>query len=137
MSVADAIHDYRERSLPHLVRLRMLSAGETEAGLSPGVAAEVSRATRAVLGQAEAASRVALAATSGRWRDHGPRTFLAARLARLAAAADDAVAAARSGNAAALRERLVRFDALTSAIWTAQGAAHDWAVPAPRRGNVA
>lgn len=137
MSVADAIHDYRERSLPHLARLRMLSAGETEAALSPGVAAEVTRATRAVLTQAEAASGIALAAARRGKRDQGPETFLAARLARLTAAADDAVAAALSGNAAALRERLLRFDALTSAFWTAQGAARDWAVPSPRSSKVA
>lgn len=138
MSVADAIHDYRERSLPHLARLGMLSAGETEAVASPGVAAEVSRATRAVLTQAQAASRlVALAAIRGGKGDQGPGLFLAARLARLTAAADDAVAAARSGNAAVLRERLLRFDALTSAIWTAQRAAHEWAVPPPRTGKVA
>ena len=131
MTVADAIHDYRERCLPHLIRLRMLS---TEPWLAPsaGVAAEVSQATSAVLGQAEAASRVALAGTRAGRRDRGPGVFLAARLARLRAAAEDAVTAARGGNAAALRQRLVRFDALTSALWTAQDTAHEWAIPPAR-----
>lgn len=137
MTVADAIHDYRERCQPHLIRLRMLSTEQWPAP-SAGVAAEVSRATTAVLAQAEAASRVALTASRGDRRDQGPGAFLAARLARLRAAAEDAVAAARGGNAAALRQRLLRFDALTSAIWTAQDAAHEWAVPPPRpAGNAA
>ena len=137
MTVADAIHDYRERCLPHLIRLRMLST-EQSPGPSAGVAAEVGRATGAVLTQAQAASRVALAGSRDRRSDQGPGAFLGARLARLRTAAEDAVSAARSGNAAALRQRLVRFDALTSAIWTAQDAAHDWAVPPARaEGHVA
>jgi hypothetical protein len=131
MTVADAIYDHRERCLPHLIRLRMLSTEEWPAP-SPGVAAEVSRATTAILAQAAAANRVALAATSSGRRGQGPRPFLAARMARLCAAADDAVAAADSGSPAALRERVVRFDALTSAMWTAQGAADGWAVPPTR-----
>ena len=137
MTVADAIHDYRERCQPHLIRLRMLST-EQWPGPSAGVAAEVGRATGAVLAQAQAASRVALAGSRDSRSDQGPGAFLGARLARLRTAAEDAVAAARSGNAAALRQRLVRFDALTSAIWAAQDAAHDWAVPPQRaQGRVA
>ena len=137
MTVADAIHDHRERCLPHLIRLRMLSTEQWSAP-SAGVSAEVSRATRAVLAQAEAASRVALAGTHEGRRKQGPRTFLAARLARLRAAAEDAVAAAGGGNAAVLRQRLVRFDALTSALWTAQDTAQQWAIPPARAaGNVA
>ena len=137
MTVADAIHDYRERCLPHLIRLRMLST-EPWSAPAAGVAAEVSRATSAILAQAEAASRVALAGIRDGRRGQGARVFLAARLARLRAAAEDAVAAARGGNAAALRQRLVRFDALTSAIWTAQDTAHEWAILPPRAaGNVA
>jgi hypothetical protein len=132
MSVADAIHDYRERSLPHLARLRMLSAGETGTPPSAAVAAEVARATGAVVAQAEAASRLALAAARAGGADDGRGPFLAARLARLSAAADDAVAAARDGNAATLRDRLQRFDALTSAIYTAEGPAWEWAVPPAR-----
>jgi hypothetical protein len=128
MTVADAIHDHRERCLPHLIRLRLLSTEDWPAP-SPGVAAEVSRATSAILAQVEAANRVALAATSSDRRGQGPGPFLAARLARLSAAADDAVAAARSGNPATLRERLVRFGALASAMWMAHGAADGWAVP--------
>jgi hypothetical protein len=135
MTVADAIEDHRSRCLPHLVRLRMLGSGDAGVALSPGVAAEVIQATRAVLAQVEAASRLALASSPGGQHDHGPGQFLATRLTRLSAAADDAVAAARSGDMAALRRRLLRFDALTSAIWTAQGAARGWSVPRARAGE--
>jgi hypothetical protein len=44
--------------------------------------------------------------------------LLRVRLDWLAAAADDAVAAAREGNSAQMGRHLRRFDALTSAIWT-------------------
>lgn len=129
MSVADAIHDYHERTLPHLARLRMLSGGEAAASPSPGVAAEVATATRAVLAQAEAASRLALAASRHGSRDGGPGLYLAAGIALLTAAAEDAVAAARDGDAAALRQRLLRFDTLTSAIYVAEGPAAERALP--------
>jgi hypothetical protein len=51
-------------------------------------------------------------------------SLLTARQARLEHAAEDAIAsareAARGGNVAALRQRLQRFDTLTSAMWTVQ-----------------
>ena len=52
------------------------------------------------------------AAELGRWLD------------RLAAAANDAIAAARTGDSGAMRRHLRRFDALTSAIWTVQNAVY-------------
>ena len=56
------------------------------------------QATRAVLAEAEASGRVVVAAADA-WSGHpGGRTFLRARLDRLAAAADDAIAAARAGD---------------------------------------
>ena len=44
-------------------------------------------------------------------------TFLRVRLNRLAAAAEDAIAAARAADSAGMRGQLRRFDSLTSAIW--------------------
>ena len=52
----------------------------------------------------------------------GDGTFLRVRLDRLAASADDAVAAARAGDSGELRRHLRRFDTLTAAIWTVQDA---------------
>jgi hypothetical protein len=66
----------------------------------------------------------------------GDGTFLRVRLDRLAAAADNAIAAARAGDFGEMRQYLRRFDTLTSAIWTVQsrigidriaGAASGWA----------
>lgn len=143
MIVADVIHDHRERCLPLLIRLRMLLTEEWTAP-SSGLAAEVSQATSAVLAQAAAANRIALAAASsgrpgqahgqahGQGHGQGPQPILAMRLAELAAAARDAVTAARSGNPAVLRERLTTFDAQASAIWTDQGVTGGWAVPPAR-----
>ena len=135
MSVADAIHSYHERSLPHLAWLRILSGSGAAPPPSPGVAAEVATATRAVLAQAEAASRLALAATRRESGGDGPALFLAARLSRLTAAADEAVAAARDGNAATLRERLLQFDTLTAAIYTTERPAGETAAPPVLAGN--
>ena len=50
----------------------------------------------------------------------GDGTFLRVRLDRLAAAADNAIAAARAGDFGEMRQYLRRFDTLTSAIWTVQ-----------------
>jgi len=63
--------------------------------------------------------------------------FLAARLARLAAAADYVVTAARDGNAVALRQHLRRFDALTSALWTVLPDVCDVGSQRPCRGSPA
>jgi len=135
MSVADAIHGYHERSMPHLARLRILTGSEAGPPPSPGVAAEVATATSAVLAQAEAASRLALAATRRGSSGDVSVLFQAARLARLTAAADEAVAAARHGNAATLRERLLRFDTLTAAIYTAERPDRETAMRPVRPGN--
>jgi len=52
----------------------------------------------------------------------GDGTLLRVRLDRLAAAADNAIAAARAGDFGEMRQYLRRFDTLTSAIWTVQDA---------------
>jgi hydrogenase maturation factor HypE len=126
MSVADQRQDHQARCLAHLVSLRMLARDET--GMPPPrwVVVEIAKATSAILAEAEAAGHAALAAVGGRGR--GDETFLRVRLDRLAAAANDAITAARAGDSAELRQHLRRFDVLTSAIW----AVHD-AVYGPRQ----
>jgi hypothetical protein len=127
MSDADQIQDHQARCLADLISLQMLARGE--AGMPPPrwVVVEIARATGAILAEAEAAGRAALAAVGGGDK-RGDETFLRVRLERLATAANDAIAAARAGNSAELRQHLHRFDALTSAIWTV----HD-AMYGPRR----
>jgi hypothetical protein len=116
MTAADEIRDHQARCQPHMFRLLMLARGEAGLGLA---AVEVGEATGAVIAEAEASSRAALAA--GADGSHpGAGTFLRVRLDRLTVAADEAVAAARHGNPADLRLHLLRFEALTSAIWTVQ-----------------
>jgi hypothetical protein len=115
MTAADEIRDHQERCQPHVLRLRMLALDE--AGPAP-VAVDVGEATGAILAEAEASSRAALAAADG--SHPGAGTFLRVRLDRLAVAADEAIAAARHGNPADLRLHLRRFEALTAAIWTVQ-----------------
>jgi hypothetical protein len=121
MSVADQINDHQTRCLASVISLRMLAQGEAGTPLPRWVVVEVAQATGMVLAEAEAAGRAVL--TSASVGDHpGDRTFLQVRLDRLAAAANDAIAAARAGDVGEMRRHLLRFDALTSAIWTVQDA---------------
>jgi hypothetical protein len=115
MTVAGQIEDHQARCLPHVLTLRMLARDEAEAPLPWLVAGEVIRATEAILAEVEA--EVGAVAGSG----PGARIFLGVRLSRLAASADDAIAAAGAGDFPQLRRQLRRFDSLTSAIW----AVHD------------
>ncbi len=57
-------------------------------------------------------------------------TFLWVRVARLAAAADRAVDAARSRDVPGLRAYLDQFDTLTSALWVVQHATYGSRPPA-------
>jgi hypothetical protein len=127
MTAAEDIRHYQARCQPYLVRLRMLARGEGGLALT---AAEVGHATGAVVIEARAASRAVLA--DGDSGHPGAGTFLAVRLNRLARAAEEAIAAARDGDTAGLRRHLHRFEALTSAIWTAQ---HAVCGPASSAGN--
>ena len=123
MSVADQIKDHQARCLASLISLRMLAQGEAGVPLPRWVVVEVAQATGTVLAEAEAAGRAVLAAAGG--SDHpGDGTFLRARLDRLAAAANDATAAARAGDYGEMRRHLRRFDTLTSAIWTVEEAVY-------------
>ena len=123
MTPTDEIHDHQVRCQPHLLRLRMVARGEVEVALTLQVAA-VAEAVGAVLAEAEAAARTAGAVAVDNLSGPGAGTFLRVRLNRLAAAADDAIAAARTGNPAEIRRHLNRFDTLTSAIWTVHRAVY-------------
>lgn len=129
MSLADQIRDHQSRCLADLITLRMLAHGEALVPPPRWVLVQVARSTGIVLAEAAAAAQAVQNAAS---RGPNPRDemFLRVRLRRLAASADDAIAAARAGNFAEMRGHLNRFDALTSAIWAVQHAVCD---PAPSR----
>jgi hypothetical protein len=114
MAVADQLDGRRARCRRQLFRLRMLILRQDGAGSPVQLGEELRDATNAVVAEAEAMSHESFG--SGR-PDPGAETFLWVRITRLALAADQVVDAARNGNAAELRARLLRFDALTSAIW--------------------
>ena len=121
MSVADQIKDHQARCLAPLTSLRMLAQGEAGVPLPRWVVVEVAQATGTVLAEAEAAALTTVGVNS----DHpGDGTFLRVRLDRLAAAASDAITAARAGDHGEMARHLRRFDALTSAIWTVQDAVY-------------
>jgi hypothetical protein len=122
MSVADQIHDHQARCVAPLISLQMLAQGEAGTPLPRWVVAEVAQATSAVLAEAEAAGRAALAAAGA--GHPGGETFLRVRLDRLAAAASDAITAAHNADCGEMRRHLRRFEALTSAIWTVQDAVY-------------
>lgn len=128
MTIDDTTGVHQVRCQPHLLALRMLA--RSEAATAQAVA-EVVRATRAVLAEAEAAGVTARAPAGDAPGNPRAGTFLGVRLNRLAAAADDAIAAAAAGDSAQLRRHLGRFDALTSAIWAVQDAVYGSAPAAP------
>src|SRR5215471_20246182 len=103
MSVADQIKDHQARCLASLISLRMLAQGEAGSPLPRWAAVEVAQATGAVLAEAEAAGRAALTAVGVSGDHPGRETFLRVRLDRLAAAANDAIAAARAGEDGEMR----------------------------------
>jgi hypothetical protein len=119
MDVADQLEDRQSRCLPDLLRLRML-AGMPEAPLPWLAVAEVTQATKAILAEVEAAVRSGTDDSPGGTDGSDIGIFLGARLSRLAAAADDAITAARAGDFTQLRCQLRRFETLTSAIWAVQ-----------------
>ena len=126
MTLKGAIEDHEGRCQSYLAALFMLAHGEAGAALPRQAAAEIIRATGAVLAEAEAAGREAESAGA----DPGAATLLLARLNRLSAAGDDIIAAARAGNAADMRRHVRRFETLTFAIWTVRQAVSR---PASRR----
>jgi len=131
MDVTDQLEDHQARCLPHLLTLRMLVRDTPEPPPPWLAAADVTRATKAILAEVETAVRTVTGGGLG--GPDGPGSpdslggpgagiFLSVRLSRLAAAADDAIAAAGAGDFTQLRCHLRRFDTLTSAIWAVQDA---------------
>ena len=116
LASAEDIHTCHARSGIHLARLAVIAHGQAATPLPSGAAAEVARATGAVLAEATAAGRAVAAGAPDDQRAKVTE-FLAARLTRLTAAGEDAVTAARDRDAAALRRALRRFDALVAALW--------------------
>jgi hypothetical protein len=118
------LRDHQARCMPHMAMLHLLAGDVAGEQVPPDAAEQIARATSAILAEARAAARAALAALADRNSRSASVSLLAARQARLEHAAEDAVASAReaaqSGNLAALRQRLQRFEALTSAMWTVQ-----------------
>jgi hypothetical protein len=121
MSGIDEVSNHRARCVPHVAVLHLVAASPAGVQLASDAAEQVAQATGAILGEAAAAARAALAVGDPR---SASLSLLLARQTRLEHAAADAVAsareAARNGNLAALRQRLQRFEALTSAMWTVQ-----------------
>ena len=120
MDVTGQLEDHRARCLPHLLTLRMLARDTPEAPLPWLAVAEVTQATEAILAEVEAAVRAVTEGGPGGTVGPGIGIFLGVRLSRLAAAANDAIAAAGAGDFTQLRTHLRRFDTLTSAIWAVQ-----------------
>lgn len=122
-----ASRDHERESMPQyqrqLERLRFLT-GSDDGTVPPGDLADVVRdSTNAVIAEAEAMSRATIRA--GNHRESQADTFLWVRVARLAAAADHAVDAARAGDHSGLRSHLRHFESLTAAIWTVRDAVYD------------
>ncbi len=131
MAAARDIRDHHARCAPYLAWLQMLAGQDADEPLLAGLPAEVGRATEAIMAEARAAGQATVAAITGSHHQGAATSFLDARLARLAAAAGEAVAAARDEDSAALRRHVRRFETLTSAMWTVQLAV---SAPASRAG---
>ena len=142
MIASDAVHAHQARCAPHMARLWMLAGRPGGAPLRPCAVQQVIEATDAILAEVRVSgndmlpaadrgaagsappSRGAPRGAPGRVRPPrgapGRVPLLAARLTRLENAALQMIDSARSGEAAALRTQITRFDALTSAMWTIQ-----------------
>jgi hypothetical protein len=120
----DDLRDHQARCVPHMAILQMFASSLADAQLPPDAARRVAEATSAILAEARAAGRAALTAVADDGLRSANLSLLTARQARLEHAAEDAIASAREAaqgsNVAALRQRLQRFDTLTSAMWTVQ-----------------
>lgn len=113
--------DHESHCREQLLRLRMLAAAPQNGTAGRWqIVAEIRDATRAVIAETEAMSRVASRNEGSRAR--GAETFFWVRVARLMASANQAESAARDGDVSGLRAHLHHFDALTSAIFTVEQA---------------
>jgi len=124
MPVASEIRDHQAQCVPHLARLHVLGRYQAGEPVPPGLAEEISTVTNAILAETGAAVEATVAAVPDTRRT-SVAGFLADRVARLAAAGDEAVGAARAGDAAVLRRCLHRFEVLALAVWTVQLAMPD------------
>jgi hypothetical protein len=128
MIASDMVHAHQARCAPHMARLWMLAGGPGGAPLRPCAVQQVIETTDAILAEVRtagrdlfpAASRPAPRAAPGRVPSPRSVPLLAARLTRLENAALQMIDSARSGDAAALRAQIARFDVLTTAMWTIQ-----------------
>lgn len=118
MTIAAPIEAHQARCQAHLLTLRMIAHDEADPVLTRQAVVEIAQATRAVLAEAESAARAAGVSAAG----PGAAVLMQVRLTRLAASAEDVIAAAGSGDCAQMRCHLHRFEALTVAIWTVQQA---------------
>ena len=116
------LDDYQSRCRQQLLRLRLLAGSRDGTALPRGFTGEVRDATNAIIAEVEAMSRTAIGASER--QQPQAETFLWVRVARLAAAADRAVDAARRRDVPGLRAHLQQFDTLTSALWTVQHATY-------------
>ena len=121
MTVAGQTDNRRVRCRQQLSRLRTLALGQGGTLPSQQAAGEIREAANSVLAEVEAMAMSRTVLEGGR-RDPGAETFLWVRVNRLAATADQAVDAARRGDAAGLLAHLRRFETLTSAMWTVRDA---------------
>lgn len=118
MGASEQIYRNRHRCVPHLARLKMLDQELAGAPAHSRLVQETTRAANAIMVEANAGYRTALARAGDGSRAAGSQSLLHPRLVRLQAAANDTVAAASRGDAVALRRHVRRFESLTSAIWT-------------------
>jgi hypothetical protein len=124
MTITDTIEAHQARCLPHLRTLRTIAGAEAGLALTRLAVLEIALATRAVLAEAETAAGDARDAVGIGAGGPGTAVLVRVRLNRLAAAAEDVIAAAGSGDCGQMRSHLHRFDALTAAIWTVQRAVY-------------
>jgi hypothetical protein len=118
--LVDQTDDRRLRCRHQLSRLWTLALSQDSGLMSPQAVVELRDATNAILSEVEAMGRAVLDG-DGRLAP-AAETFLWVRVARLATTADQAVDAARRGDAATLLAQLRHFETLMSALWTVQDA---------------
>jgi hypothetical protein len=130
MCLESELYDHHSRCIPYLLRLHLAASRDPLTPLPFTVADEIGEATDAILAEVEAAADKVAAASI---RRRATAECLAARVTRLAAAANDAVAAAKISDMTLLRAHLDRVEALTSAVWALQLAisAEDLHAPGP------
>jgi hypothetical protein len=117
--LVDQADDRRLRCRHQLSRLWTLALSQDSGPVSLR-ASELRDAANAILGEVEAMGRTVLDG-DGRLAP-AAETFLWVRVTRLAATSDQAVDAARRGDAAGLLAHLRHFETLMSALWTVRDA---------------